>query len=54
MYYTIACNVQDIGTKVFIAKDPVQGEQTLMDPILQTVITGGVVTSCFTVAFRTK
>jgi hypothetical protein len=37
---------------MYLAKDPVQGVQTLMNPALRKVLTGGVVTRCGVVSFE--
>jgi len=45
-YYPILCDITGQDSKVFLAKDPVAGAQTLLDPNLMYSITGGTVEAC--------
>ena len=46
-YVTVSCDFETGPSKVFLAKDPVEGVKMLRDPKLRYTVTGGVVTSCY-------
>ncbi|KAM4067201.1 hypothetical protein HRG_001186 [Hirsutella rhossiliensis] len=48
-FYPLVCDYKDdrIGSKVFLAKDPVQGVETLQSPDVEHSVTGGKVAECF-------
>lgn len=45
-YYTMYCNIDGLGGKIFLVDDLDAGAKTLMRTDLEMVITGGVVTDC--------
>lgn len=53
-YYLAICDITDLDSKIFLVKDIDTGIQTLVDPNLQSVITGGVVTSCVPLALQSS
>lgn len=45
-YYPIACQIEGQPTKLFLAEDPRDGEQTLKQEMMKDVLVGGKVVDC--------
>ena len=45
-YYPMLCEIEALGTKIFLVNDLTTGAATLQDPNLQSVITGGPTSNC--------
>jgi hypothetical protein len=53
-FYLAVCSITDLESKIFLVKDIDSGIQTLTDPNLQSVVTGGVVTGCVPLALKSS
>ncbi|KAJ1561726.1 hypothetical protein HK405_003028 [Cladochytrium tenue] len=51
LYYTVACNIDSVGNKVFLVANVTEGIAQLQKAEMAYVITGGTVTDCGAVAF---
>jgi hypothetical protein len=52
-YFVVACIIDEQLPKLFLVQDVTSGIATLMDPAMQSTITGGVVTQCRPVPWPT-
>lgn len=50
--YPVICSFQDLNSKIFLVNDLVAGQATLLDPRIQSVVTGGVVSQCSPLALK--
>lgn len=51
LYYPLLCVYANLYPKMFLAKDPIAGAATLMDPANIATLTGGNITTCGFVPF---
>jgi hypothetical protein len=50
-FYPVVCNINDQVSKIFLVEDPVKGLERLKNKDLRYIITGGVVSEFFYMAF---